>query len=439
MFNIHITTILSKDNKKYIENLSNSNFHEFDQQQSPFKQDASIEEVRNLNSPNENVLKGHFRRAGRGFSETSKEKYEIKDFNDEIPLEESLSKNEKKSIFNEVQKSSPVKNYSQNSSLEKENKFSEEEDFDFKKSASNLSNFHLKQQISVASQVLNILINLRTISKHYNLGTIPYVNEKELRHNELFRYLDAKNEWINKIYNFYMECPTKLVSRKLKSGYNIVEIDKNSKICVVKRKDKYENLKNGNIRVNGKIFKPDLILFKSKGEYILSIGKLKQNFIVRVCRMWIGYENSLKLYINSHVFVSNTRMSQNLNTPLNEINIDKTKGNKIWKINGSINHPWWRYCDKVIYSHQIGLIKNEKFVNKKYNKNNSKYSTLFASIFTENSLWLNWDYIWPSEISSFEERENLIKGDVAPYKITNYNPMEKYNLDENGFIIINAN
>lgn len=193
-------------------------------------------------------------------------------------------------------------------------------DFDFRKSAQHLDRLRCGKQRVEAMQILNFCNDLRILAKICNFlykKTGLYKNIENLP-NEIKTSVEFRQKWIDDIFDILKNY-----------GYKNI------------------NIKNGYISV-------DYLAGKNKNDYLtneyieelkdLNIKITKQFRNHPAVRMWLGYENCLKDYINAHI----------------EIWIERGYKNtmKLYDI-VEYKRPYW--CDdiKIINNFKKMLVKRE--------------------------------------------------------------------------------
>jgi len=116
-----------------------------------------------------------------------------------------------------------------------------------------------------------------------------------------------------------------------------------------------------------------------------------------ITKMWVGYEESLKAYINAHIklycsFTKKNGEQCSMDLPTYKLPSFKT-----------IPHPWWIVSTSaIIFSHRASLLR--------------KYPEHYAPIFSDlPSMWRRHGYVWTA---SFPENEKeLIKKLILKKKV----------------------
>jgi len=98
-------------------------------------------------------------------------------------------------------------------------------------------------------------------------------------------------------------------------------------------------------------------------------------------RMWLTYENSLILYLNSHLDEYKIRTGKDMNIPRYTVQSEE--------------RPWWITRDLMI-SHKASLLR--------------KMNNFYRNIFEVEEKYHNHGYIWPSMLS--ESLANDLINDV---------------------------
>lgn len=230
------------------------------------------------------------------------------------------------------------------------------------RSAQSLDIPRLRKQCVEAYQILNILRHIHKICKLLNLNSEDIlfdIDESKLSSLELYHLILKRTEWVKFVRKEYLSKDF----RYAKIDGSIVTFPKNklpiriyntdryeihgSDVYVYKTKSKLENYVSSESNEKYKIVPRDKIILPSDELFTLGFS---QHAIVK---MWVGYENSLKKYINAHidVYCSLTKKDGTFFT----MNIQKyhIKAKKV-------NHPWWITKYKgVIFSHRASLLRKE--------------------------------------------------------------------------------
>jgi len=303
-------------------------------------------------------------------------------------------------------------------------------EIDYKKSAKNLDIERLFKQIVEAKQILDILEQVRFVANYFGweyydpvLDEEAYISSQEIIDN----YLDRVSKYLF-IKKRYTESPIRLI---IKDG-EIFEISKKKTIYRInKTVDKWVD--NGDdsvtIWVNSSTHSKKLVrgrfLTKDDG-YDLSFGKRFKKRLPYlfdkedVCfpedtyislgfgqhainKMWVGYENSLKEYINSHLKVYLKKKKKDGNFRRTSI--------KCYDLsNEIIIHPWWlTRTNCVVLSHRASLLRKTS-TRRDYRQVGEEYYWWYRDIpeFEEScSEWMEYGYIWTGSLSS-EYNEYLV-------------------------------
>ena len=92
-------------------------------------------------------------------------------------------------------------------------------------------------------------------------------------------------------------------------------------------------------------------------------------------KMWMGYSEALKVYINA---CRREWLKRGYTCKLEKFEIDED--NLIW--------PWWFTCDALHLSHICSLIR----------KKPDHYNNMFE-LNDDEKIWLDYGYMWPSDLS----------------------------------------
>lgn len=292
-----------------------------------------------------------------------------------------------------------------------------------KKSAKNLDIERLFKQIVEAKQILDILNQIRLVADYFDWGYYDIVNLDELElssYDVISNYLDRVKIYL-KIKKRYSELPIRLFIR----DGEICEISKKKKIYRInKTVDKWVDNNDGTVTiwVNKSTHPRKLVnsrILTHNDEYNLSFGKRFKSRIPclfskdDVCfpedtyislgfgqhainKMWVGYENSLKEYINSHIDVYLTKKKKNGDNR-------KTSISKYDLSNEIIIHPWWlTRTNCVVLSHRASLLR-KTYTRKDYRKIGEEYYRWYRKIpnFEESCYdWMEFGYIWTGSLNN---------------------------------------
>ena len=211
----------------------------------------------------------------------------------------------------------------------------------YSKSASYLDRARLGKQRVEAYQILLLLQDLRAISRYFKISAPAQINEDEI--NQEIQGHFERGVWIKNIRLLYF--------RYLKKG--------NSPLL--------RRLNNGKER------------------------KITLGFSSHpILKMWVGYEESLKRYINIHI---DEWVARGYKNTMKKYTIDPQK--EIL--------PWWIRFPWVKYSHKSSLLRKEKYRNEKehYVKNPK-----FTSKTPEN--WKKCGYLWICNLDIEKIKEMIL-------------------------------
>lgn len=255
-------------------------------------------------------------------------------------------------------------------------------DVDYKRSASLLDKRRLNKQIVEARQILTILEHVIIIADFYGWPRPKTRTKNDCNYSPsdiARRYLD-RIEWYDKVCKKYFAIKKE---RRL--------IFKNGKLRETKRemhivRGPYQ-IKSGHVTYKKKnitctIPKKDAILV-DRGEYLINLGFSQHP----ICKMWFGYEKSLKLYINSHIAEFCTRRKKDgsfCNTSI-----------PLFTIKGTITHPWWRDFKGLYMSHRASLLRKE--IHRDEEPWYSRKSVFYNLIET---MWFERGYCWCCNLDS---------------------------------------
>lgn len=276
---------------------------------------------------------------------------------------------------------------------------------DYKKSAESLDISRLRKQCVEAKQILNILLSFRKLLKLYEFP-------KELK----FKKFDDRTSTpieiqcsflerisiIKKIRKIYLD----LDFRFAKINNIIYKFPKNKLPFRLYSKDKYEIIEdcviveskkniNYSERVDNKTYKIPRDKIILPGDELYTLG-FSQHAIVK---MWIGYEDSLKMYINKHIDAYCSRFKKNGESC--SISIKK------YTLPEKIQHPWWLvFTNAVVMSHRASLLRKEP---SHYSKNKD-----FTDI---DDVWKTHGYVWTGSLKNEKSILDLLDGKNIPKDI----------------------
>lgn len=285
---------------------------------------------------------------------------------------------------------------------------------DYKKSAEALDIPRLRKQCVEAYQILNILRHFKKIAKLEKLPLFQKVEEEEDSPEKIYSSFLERVEWCKTIRKNYLAL-----------GYRYAKIEGKIHKCLI------DDLP---IRIRG-----PFILYKNQVEYqnkryprektilpgdeLFTLG-FSQHAIVK---MWVGYENSLKEYINTHINIYSTKKKKNgevcsISLPRYDLSTKK------------IVHPWWIvYYDGVILSHRAALLRKEY-----YRKEPLHYfmNPLFTSIPIQ---WKKSGYVWTASLKHPEDILRMLSPNPpSPEEVCApvNEKAKKYIVDDHGFVQI---
>lgn len=226
----------------------------------------------------------------------------------------------------------------------------------FRYSAKYLDNKRCFKQILEARQILNILEDLHAIVKIFNWKQFEVYNHDDIQ-KEIHSF-KRNGDLVKEIRKRYLANDKRLVL-KTDGIYNVVDLS-------------YE-IQEDDIR-------------------IVKLG-FSQHAVVR---MWIGYEESLKSYINDHIDEWCSR--KNSSGGNFKCSIEKYKTTK------NIDYPWWTSCLGFLKSHRAALLAKE--IARKELPRYVKFDVFHVSEFYKKR-----GYIWTNNLT-IEQIESLINGSV---------------------------
>jgi len=258
----------------------------------------------------------------------------------------------------------------------------------YSESAENLDDSRLRKQCVEAFQILNVLNDLHLIAERLNLPKCPDIE---------LPYLYRQENWVKKVWDEYRECAyyyyysngILMKSQKnnpfftlnqtyiLNKHYFIVDTD-TIKVLMspADYRKNYDPNYQKRVRVEKYLYREDVII-KEQGDRIIKLGYAHHP----ATRMWLGYENSLALYLNAHLDEYYKRSGKYMNIPKRFV----------W----TEIRPWW-IKDQLINSHKASLLR----------KNNDYYKEIFEI----DEKYLTLGYVWPFSLTEimieelFEDR-----------------------------------
>lgn len=286
---------------------------------------------------------------------------------------------------------------------------------DYARSASSLDKQRLLKQIVEASQILNILKQLKKIAKLESWELYKPFNDATSSPEEIYSHFLERVDWVKQTRSRYLSLEYRyaFINGKMQK-YNKKELPRK-----LQQKDKFV-LEGSRVKIGDKYFERNHIALPE--DKIFSLG-FSQHAIVK---MWIGYEQSLKEYINAHIDSYCTKKKKNGENCSIKI--------KKFELPEFILHPWWLvYFDGVVLSHRASLLRKEY-----YRKESIHYFSNpdFTKIPDE---WKKSGYVWTGSLKNTFLILKIIKGEyVHPNDIcAPVNEKKKqYLLDKEGFIKI---
>jgi hypothetical protein len=283
------------------------------------------------------------------------------------------------------------------------------------RSAQSLDIPRLRKQCVEAYQILNILRHIHKICKLLNLSSekdfLFDIDETKLSSLELYNLILKRTEWVKFVRKEYLSKDF----RYAKIDGSIVTFPKNKLPSRIYNTDRYE--------IHGN----DVYVYKTKSklENYVSESNEKYKVIPRnkiilpsdelftlgfsqhaIVKMWVGYENSLKKYINAHidVYCSLTKKDGTFFT----MNIQKyqIKADKV-------HHPWWITKYKgVIFSHRASLLRKEISRNESVHYQHIKHFTYISDE------WKTRGYVWTCSLSDPTLILDILNGvDIHPSSV----------------------
>ena len=168
---------------------------------------------------------------------------------------------------------------------------------------------------------------------------------------------------------------------------------------IARFKENGEKVKN----IRNRYLKSDQRLIFQNGEYKITDCSSLEGRIVKlgfsqhaVVRMWVGYENSLRQYINDHIDEWRSRYRK-------DGTHCKTSISK-YDIKEEVYHPWWTNCFGFLRSHRAALLAKE------IARNENPWYVDF-NLFRISSFYRKRGYIWTNNLS-LEDTIDLSNGKV---------------------------
>jgi hypothetical protein len=253
----------------------------------------------------------------------------------------------------------------------------ENDDKDYRKTASNLDFARCKRQCFEAKSIVDVLDECAILSNYYGWDECPKqsANWADVEDSSLVAqtYIDQV-KWIDSIIEKYSRLDKKvcIIEEKL------VEIPKDQYIKIIPLKDRFQCPEKGKIDYKGRLYDRKEIIISEEGDKLITLGG--PNITHPVIRMWVGCSEALKLYVNSHIEeLKNKNTREDFEISINPFKIDKKK----------VIHPWWRNIKQIILCHQASLLRKEKG-DKKW------YRDRFTS--SELDSYFKYGSIWPSKL-----------------------------------------
>lgn len=243
-------------------------------------------------------------------------------------------------------------------------------------SASLLDDIRLNKQITEAIQILENIIDLRTVAQYYNYDS-PEMLSKHDTSEQLSTKFRSNIGWCKSVISKYKKEDTKL----LFVNTNNIIINAYNHNCIQDCSElEVRAISNSDTSNYTTIFKSvafthtdnDMIVSKKQEYesrytclrlYDEKIVSLKGYASHCITAMWIGYENALRLYINSHIeaWLKGT----NKNGKIRQLSLARSFYNIIGydlDIKGKkyVLYPWWYRFQPLLRSHQASLLRKEK-------------------------------------------------------------------------------
>ena len=279
----------------------------------------------------------------------------------------------------------------------------------YQKCAQNLDNGRLWKQVLEATQILFILEALHFIADYFDWDKCPFQTK------DVATLFLERADWVRKTRKRYLDLKIRLICKDGK----IHKVFKDNIPLKITKGDRYEIdgskvklWRKGSFRKPPQIYNTDKVLFPT--DIVYSLG-----FSQHPCvRMWIGHEDSLKLYINEH-------LSEHLKRPTKSGNARKSSIDHFTISNSNICHPWWVTCTEVLYSHRASLFRKEQ------ERNEPEWYITKKSFTNIPKKYLDNGYIWTcnltrNQINSLINSSNIeLKSICAPIISPKSKPLPK--------------
>jgi len=264
----------------------------------------------------------------------------------------------------------------------------------YEQSALSLNLQRLRKQCVEAYQILNILEQLSHICEleGWPNCTKATKKEKELNYKTRVDIHASRIQWVTETRKRYLALPYRYISldNKLekrpknevpfkihKTGAKYEVIEDKVKIWILRSTKKqplnYISKTEEKFRIMYVMNHTDVALPQDN---VYTLG-FSQHAIVK---MWAGYENSLKKYINAHVSIYCSMEKKNGESCSMDIP---------HFVVSSSTKPWWLENNAVINSHRASLLRKEKARNEPEH---------FVNIFKVNENYYGTGYIWTGSI-----------------------------------------
>lgn len=288
------------------------------------------------------------------------------------------------------------------------------EDSDYTVNATYLDTVRLGKQRVEAQQILNILTDLRTIVGYYKTCSDPPIDLVYdcPEGHDVDSVIDRMN-WVTRIRAAYIKRKERLVICVGASGtptVTAIPIADVKQLITVGKHDSFIDdgatvavRFAGDKKLSFKYPRRQLII-SQYGERIINLGFCSHP----VVRMWVGYEDSLRTYINSCIHEYCRRPKKNGDVCSNRM--------PIYDVPENAPSPWWRGYEGVYLSHRASLLRKESIRNERpwidSDGTPRMYSTtlLFKSVISgRHRDWNTVGYVWPSNLS-YRQIDTIIQG-----------------------------
>lgn len=256
----------------------------------------------------------------------------------------------------------------------------------YSSSAELLDKVRLNKQITEASQIYDILFCLHKISQLLKWDLCPSAESvSDSPYKVAQKYLQ-RVKWFEETNKKYLTQNKCLVKNRGK--YYFAPRDN---LPLKLHSNKKYQIQGDKVIYQGKEYSREDVFLTKEGDRVYTLKGYSSHTIIK---MWIGYEESLKMYINDHLYEFNnnryTKTSRLCHHSYPPFTLNQPE---------NIIHPWWlRLTDLVIISHQVNLYRKEI-----YRQEKEWYIHIFDyqdSYFEE---WVKkYGYLWTGSLTEDE-------------------------------------